>query len=242
MIMSILLFVAYLFLAVIGLVGVDVVNKKVSSKTISQRKTIAMLFSLIGYILFVFSLYFVLSYTGIFNLHVWFWTFALFAFVGIPLSVAFIVAAYLMYFKELKLKPAFVLITSLIIFSFAASSLHDILWCAHATNIYTTPKQGAYDLEVWSDVFGMPNDYRFFGAYMGGIFILLIYVGNFFINSFLSNVKKKYLYSGVLFLGLFLYTADSVFRYGRFAVVGATTAFLPLAIYSFIKAFEGARW
>ncbi|MCD6576100.1 MAG: hypothetical protein J7K73_02995 [Nanoarchaeota archaeon] len=238
MITTILLFVVYLFLIVIGLVGVDIINRKISSRTISQRKTIAMLMSLVAYALFIVSLYFMLSYSGIFDTSVWFWTFAIFTFVFLPISIALIVASYLMYFKEVRLKPAVVLIVSLLIFSFAASSLHDIIWCAHATDFYTTPKQGAYDLEIWSEVFGMPNDYRFFGVYMGGIFLLLIYLGITFVDSFLTNVNKKYLFSGVLWLGLFLYFVDSFFRFGRLAVVASLAAFLPLSIYSFIKAFD----
>ena len=125
-----------------------------------------------------------------------------------------IVAAYLLYFKDLSLKSAVVLVVSMLLFSFAASNLHDFLWCGHMTTFYTHAKAGGYDLGVWVEVFGMPNDYRVFGASMTLLMVIFLYLGFKFVNSFLIDFNKKFLIMGIIVLGVFLYFIDMVFITG----------------------------
>ncbi len=238
MINSIPLFLSYLLLLVFGLVGVDVINKKFIHKEIKKKKVLAMGFFLIAYTLFVVSVYQILSFDGIFSGKPWFWTFAIFAFIALPISVALIVVSYLMYYKNISVKTGVVLLVSMLLFSFAASNLHDFIWCAHATNLYTQTKSGGYDLEVWVNTFGMPNDYRVFGAVMTLFMVTFLFLGFRYINSFLRNVRKKFIFAGVILLGTFLYFIDMAPYYGRLAVIGVVATFLPLSIYAFIKAFE----
>ena len=142
MIGSLLLLVSYLFLIVFGLIGIDVINKKFVHKTIKKKKIIAMVLLFIACIFLVLSLYYILSFDKVFNGSVWFWTFAIFAFILLPISVALAVVAFLLYFKSISVKTAAVLIVSMLLFSFAASNFHDFLWCAHITNFYTQSKAG----------------------------------------------------------------------------------------------------
>lgn len=242
MISSILLFLSYLLLLVFGLVGVDVINRKLMHKEIRRKKVLAIISFLVAYILFVVSLYHILSFDGIFGGKSWFWTFALFAFIALPISVALIVVSYLVYYKNISVKVGVVLLVAMLLFSFAASNLHDFMWCAHATSFYTHTKSGGYDLEVWVNTFGMPNDYRVFGAFMTLFMVTFLFLGFKFVDSFLRKVRKRFILFGVFSLGTFLYFIDMAPYYGRLAIIGVIATFLPLSIYLFIKAFENVKW
>ncbi len=242
MIGSILLILMYMLLVIIGLISVDVINRKFVHREIRHKKSIAMGIFLAAYTLLVFSLYYSLSFDGVLWGSPHFWVFALFAFIGLPVSVALTVGAYLLYFKNFSVKSIVVLIVSMFLFSFAASNFHDFVWCAHATNFYTHAKAGSYDLEVWRYVLGMPNDYRIFGGFMTLLMSIWMFLGFKFANSFLRDINKKFVFAGVLLLGSFLYFVDMAPFYGRIVVILSTATLLPLSIYSFIKSFEKVKW
>ena len=242
MISSVLLLLLYMLLIIIGLVGVDVINRKFAHKEIRHKKSIAMIIFLIAYTLLIFSLYYVLSFDGIFSGNTSFGVYVISAFAGLPVAVALTVGAYLLYFRNFSVKSIIVLIVSMLLFSFAASNLHDFIWCAHATDFYTHSRAGGYDLEIWKHILNMPNDYRIFGGFMTLLMLIWLFLGFKFANSFLRNISKTFIFSGIILLGVFLYIIDMAPLYGRLVIISSTAILLPLSIYSFIKAFENVKW
>ena len=66
-------------------------------------------------------------------------------------------------------------------FGFAATNLHDLLWCGTRTGWFAFPVDAGYDLDLWINLFQSPTrDYRVFGFYMG--FHVVIFCVYAFVN------------------------------------------------------------
>lgn len=90
------------------------------------------------------------------------------AFLLIPLFSGFFgVLFFVKNKKEIGLGNLGVLLFSFGGFGLASSNIHDVVWCAKATNLYTQFTAGGHDLSLWLNTLNAPNyDYRIFGTYM----------------------------------------------------------------------------
>ncbi|MEW6200834.1 MAG: hypothetical protein AB1546_02585 [bacterium] len=124
--------------------------------------------------------------------------FALFcpaSFVIIPLTTAFYGAAGALKKDGIKLGNFLLLLYFFGCFGAAASNIHDIIWCARATNLYRQFSAGGYDLAPWVEVLNAGTyDYRVFGFYMFIQFMIEFTLGLIIFKKYcdFNGVKEKF--------------------------------------------------
>ncbi len=143
---------------------------------------------------------------SLFNMHIFgvlsgpsgFYLFATFAFTLLPLGIGLICGVgFLHTVKSIPLGIFFLFFLCFLFFGFAATNLHDVLWCGTRTGWFAFPVDAGYDLDLWINFFQSPSrDYRVFGFYMGFHVVIfcmyaLVNLWRYFHTFLLSNQKTK---------------------------------------------------
>lgn len=119
--------------------------------------------------------------------------FSLAAFLFIPLiSGLFGIISYARNRKEVGLGNLAILTFSFGGFGLACGNIHDVIWCAKATNLYTQFNAGGHDLLLWVKTLNVPSyDYRIFGTYMLVQVIVLLAMGHVTLYKFMELNKTE---------------------------------------------------
>jgi|GEM_PF-3084514 len=131
-----------------------------------------------------------------------------------------------------------------IIFGFlglAASNVHDVIWCAYTTNLFTEFVPG-WVLEPWVQFFNSPTfDYRMFGTYMFIQMIIFLLIAHGAYLSYTKNLKGKltpllWAWTGTILLSIGLTILDFPWILSPpWLKTTAETLFILLSIPAFYK-------
>ncbi|NVM02300.1 MAG: hypothetical protein HWN67_08180 [Candidatus Helarchaeota archaeon] len=187
-------------------------------------------------------------YTFVFQADVvnFFLFFSLFAFIFLPLGLAFIgTFAYMKNSTNIKQGYLFIVFISLFALGLAASFFHDFLWCGTRTIWYTQSWDSGYDLVPWREFLHVESkDYRVFGFYMLILVIILLSYTAILINKYYSFLEEKldkatknktFLISLLCFiiLGVALYIVDFQRLYEFFSTFISLYVGIPLTAVLF---------
>ncbi len=95
--------------------------------------------------------------------------FATFAFTLLPIGIGLVCAyGFIRNTNSVPQGTFFLFLLCFFCFGFAATNLHDVLWCGTRTGWFAFDVSAGYDLDLWINLFQSPSDdYRIFGFYMG---------------------------------------------------------------------------
>jgi len=129
--------------------------------------------------------------------------FAVFAFIILPIALPlFSVASWLKVKGTIKIKE----LIAFICLGFAATNLHDVVWCYVKTEGYSIAVPGGHDLDIWSAVYHLPSDYITFGAVMFIQMIIFLGVAFYILR---NKIDLIYVSFTVVVTGIIIYILDS---------------------------------
>ena len=227
--------------------------QSLNKRELSNKKHISIILICLGLAISIISIifmtlhaYYLLNvvYTSYEVEYIMFNLYTIFSFNLLPLALALIgTASYIKYSSNPKLGNVSILLIALFALGLAGSYLHDVLYCATRTELYTLEVNASYDLVWWLNLLRVESkDYRVFGFYMNVLTIILIIFASILLWRFSSNMKeencninkKKILILSILFvieLGIALYVMEYFRIFTFIPEIIATFIGVPFSIF-----------
>lgn len=156
---------------------------------------LGMAISIISIIFMTMHAYYLLNleYASYDVEYIMFNLYTLFSFNLLPLALALIgTASYIKFSSNPKLGNVLIILIALFALGLAGSYLHDVLYCATRTELYTLEVNAGYDLDWWLNLLQVESkDYRVFGFYMNVLTIILIIFSSILLWRFSSIMKEE---------------------------------------------------